>query len=157
MSGLLKVYNYRYISPLPTEESESSATIRVSTPIPSYVTALVIVDGEIVDFRTSDSALVTGYMEIEVPDVYKGRPYSVFVFSAKNGYSNRDIGKESWGVWFENLQEESFVDFGKPSRPKGSVLLVVPLKGAGFNITFNRIGDSAAAHGEVSSSTGYNI
>ena len=149
MSGLLKVSDYRYIEPAPLENTSTSAKIMVSSVLPSFVTALIFVNGEIVDFKTSSDSITNSELEITVPVKYVGKPYSVFVFSSNNGYANRDIGKSVWGVWFKEFKEESFVRFGDNERPKGAAIVVVPMSGAGFDIRFTRFGDSSAGHGEV--------
>jgi hypothetical protein len=149
MSGLMKFYDYRPVEVIAGEYTESSAQVGVMSILPSYITALIFVGGEVVDFKTSPAPMVNGTLEVKVPTKYSGQPYSLFVFSAKDGYSNKDIGKNIWGVWFKELIPSSILSFGSIEMPRGSLLLVVPMKGAGFDIQFTRLGDSAAGHGEM--------
>jgi len=150
MSGLMKIYDYRQLNVTLMDSTTYSAKIRVGSALPSFVTALIIVDGQIVDFKHSDEPLQGGSIDIEVPVIYRDKPYSVFVFSSKNGYSNKDIGRTVWGVWIKEMIESHIVEVGEPSkRIEGSVMLVVPITGAGFDIIFTRLNDSSAAHADI--------
>lgn len=154
MTGLLKIGNYNAVNAIPieaefTDDTPTLIKFQVGVEVPSYVTAFVLVGGVMVDYKTSQESLTDGTLEVTVPTNFIGKPFSIFVFSAKDRYSNRDIGKTVWAVWFKNLQRKDFLYYGDESVPEGAVLVTVPMSGAGFNLTFTRNGDSQAAHGDV--------
>jgi hypothetical protein len=102
VSGILKIFDYKKIETIPVEESSGKVKFEVGSELPAYITSMIFVNGEVVDYKTSPERISNGIMEVTIPPMYQNKPFSIFTFSTQDGYTNRDIGRTYWAGMISN-------------------------------------------------------